>query len=164
VDAKSNRQRNNHEIDDSSFVAIAQMIGNFTPSRSNLTKSMTKEIIMAQAKPTTITNGETGKHITNLRDLAIKLIQKNGHWRKVGGTPVIGIKSHGNLSIDYPTPFQQSKIVTLPSGYGQEVRSGRRVVPSLMWNRTGPIFLETYRPGVWEAKLEEPSVTASLAA
>jgi hypothetical protein len=104
-------------------------------------------------------------HTMRLRDLAINLIHENGQWQRIGATPVMGVKNHGNLSIIYMTPFQRSqKKLSEPLGYAIEVCVGRRVVLSLVWNRTGPIFLETYRPGAWETKLEEPAVTASLAA
>jgi hypothetical protein len=69
------------------------------------------------------------------------------------------------LSIMYMTPFQRpSQRPAERLGYALEVRVGRRVVLSLAWNSADPIFLETYRPGAWETKLEEPAVTASLAA
>jgi hypothetical protein len=126
---------------------------------------MTKEIIMAKAK-TKMTEDEKLEHVLQLQDLAIKLIHKNGQWQRIGATPVMGVKNHGNLSIIYMTPFQRpsQKKPAEPLGYAIEVCVGRRVVLSLVWNRTGPIFLETYRPGAWETKLEEPNLTASLAA
>jgi hypothetical protein len=115
---------------------------------------------------TTLTTEETLEHVVHLRDLTIKLIRENGQWQRIGATPVMGVKNHGNLSIIYMTPFQRpsQKKPAEPLGYAIEVCVGRRVVLSLVWNRTGPIFLETYRPGAWETKLEEPAVTASLAA
>ena len=115
---------------------------------------------------TTLTTEEALEHVMHLRDLTIKLIRENGQWQRIGATPVMGVKNHGNLSIIYMTPFQQpsQKKPAEPLGYAIEVCVGRRVVLSLVWNRTGPIFLETYRPGAWETKLEEPAVTASLAA
>jgi hypothetical protein len=119
---------------------------------------------MTKAKPTKVTNDETLEHITHLQDLAIKLIQKNGRWRKFGVTPVMCIEDHGNLSIIYLTPFQRSKTGTHPMGYALEIRVGRRLVLSLVWDSTTPLFIETYRPGAWEAKLDESNVTASLAA
>jgi hypothetical protein len=119
---------------------------------------------MAKAKPTKVTNDETLEHITHLQDLAIKLIQKNGQWQRFGVTPVMCIKDHGNVSIVYLTPFQRSKNATQPMGYALEIRVGRRLVLSLVWDRTTPLFVETYRPGAWETKLRESNVTASLAA
>jgi hypothetical protein len=122
---------------------------------------------MAKTKAkTTLTTEEALEHVMHLRDLTIKLIRENGQWQRIGATPVMGVKNHGNLSIIYTTPFQRpsQKKPAEPLGYAIEVCVGRRVVLSLVWNRTGPIFLETYRPGAWETKLEEPAVTASLAA
>jgi hypothetical protein len=103
-------------------------------------------------------------HIFVLRDLSLRLFREIGRWQNVGVTPVMCIKDHGNLSISYLTPFQRSKHATKPTGYALEIRAGRRVVLSLSWNRTAPIFVETYRSGTWEAKLGESNVTASLAA
>jgi hypothetical protein len=119
---------------------------------------------MTKAKPTKVTNDETLEHITRLQDLAIKLIQKNGQWQTFGVTPVMCIKDHGNLSITYLTPFQRSEDATKPMGYALEIRAGRRIVLSLSWNTTTPLSIETYRPGGWEAKLDESNDTASLAA
>jgi hypothetical protein len=118
---------------------------------------------MAKAK-TKPTAEDALAHIFALRDLSIKLIRENGRWHKFGVTPVMRIKDHGNLSIVYLTPFQRSKSATQPMGYALEVRVGRRLVLDLVWNRTTPLFVETYRPGAWETKLYEPNVTASLAA
>lgn len=115
---------------------------------------------------TKMTGDETLEHVVHLQHLAIKLIHKNGQWQRIGATPVMGVKNHGNLSIIYMTPFQrpsQQKSAE-PLGYAIEVCVGRRVVLSLVWSRTGPILIETYRPGAWETKLEEPNLTASLAA
>jgi hypothetical protein len=122
---------------------------------------------MAKTKTkTTLTTEEALEHVMHLRDLTIKLIRENGQWQRIGATPVMGVKNHGNLSIIYMTPFQRpsQKKPAEPLGYAIEVCVGRRVVLSLVWNRNGPIFLETYRPGAWETQLEEPAVTASLAA
>jgi hypothetical protein len=112
---------------------------------------------------TKLTAEEALEHVLHLRDLAIKLILENGQWQRIGATPVMGVKNHGNLSIIYMTPFQRPS-QQKPVSYAIEVCVGRRVVLSLVWNRTGPIFIETYRPGAWEAQLETPGVTASLAA
>jgi|SRR5450631_1965433 hypothetical protein len=121
---------------------------------------------MAKTKTNTkLTTEQTFEHVLHLRDLTIKLIHENGQWQRIGATPVMGIKNHGGLSIMYMTPFQRpSQRPAERLGYALEVRVGRRVVLSLTWNSADPIFLETYRPGTWETKLEEPAVTASLAA
>jgi hypothetical protein len=115
---------------------------------------------------TKLTAEETLEHVLHLRDLAIKLILENGQWQRIGATPVMGVKNHGNLSIIYMTPFQRpsQKKSAEPLGYAIEVCVGRRVVLSLAWQRIGALFCEIYRPGVWEAQLETPGVTASLAA
>ena len=115
---------------------------------------------------TKMTGDETLEHVVHLRDLTIKLIRENGQWQRIGATPVMGVKNHGNLSIIYMTPFQRpsQKKPAEPLGYAIEVGVGRRVVLSLVWNRIGQLVIETYRPGAWEAQLETPGVTASLAA
>ena len=119
---------------------------------------------MAKAK-SKLTAAETFERVAHLRELTIKMIRENGQWQRIGVTPVMGIKNHGGLSIMYMTPFQRpSQKPAERLGYALDVRVGRRVVLSLIWNRVGPIFLETYRPGAWETKLEEPNLTASLAA
>ena len=122
---------------------------------------------MAKIKTnSTLTPEQTFEHALHLRDRAITLIHENGQWQRIGATLVMGIKNHGNISIIYMTPFQRpsQRKPAEPLGYAIEVSAGRRVVLSLAWNRTGPIFLETYRPGAWESKLEMSAVTASLAA
>jgi hypothetical protein len=115
---------------------------------------------MAKTKSTKITEDENLQHITILRELAIKLIHENGQWQKVGVIPVMMVKDHGSLSIVYLTPFQRRA----PSYYSIDICSGRNVVLSLRWNRSGLVSTEKYRPGAWEAQLEAPAVTASLAA
>jgi hypothetical protein len=74
------------------------------------------------------------------------------------------VRNHGNLSITYLTPFQRPKHSTQPMEYALEICAARSVVLSLVWHRTSPLFIETYRPGAWEATLDRPAVTARLAA
>jgi hypothetical protein len=139
------------------------MIANTPPDRNNSTNQFPKEYIMAKAT-TKPTPEDALAPIFNLRDLSIKLIREHGRWQKFDVTPVMCIKDHGNLSIIYLTPFQRSKTGTHPMGYALEIRVGRRLVLSLVWNSTTSLVVETYRPGAWEAKLDESNVTASLAA
>jgi hypothetical protein len=120
---------------------------------------------MAKAK-SELNAEKTLERVSDLRDLAIKRIHENGQWQRFGATPVMGVKNHGNLSIIYLTPFQRATGTKdgEPLGYAIEVSVGRRIVLSLVWQMGGPVFCETYRPGAWEAQLEAPAVTASLAA
>jgi hypothetical protein len=120
---------------------------------------------MANAKPK-LTTEETIERLHHLRDRAIRLIHENGRWEKVGATPVMSVKNHGSLSITYLTPFQRASSTKSGEqlGYAIEVNIGRRIVLSLVWDMDSPLFCEIYRPGAWEAHLEAPAVTASLAA
>jgi hypothetical protein len=119
---------------------------------------------MTKAKPK-LTREETLERALHLRDRAITLIHENGRWEKVGSTQLMRVKNHGNLSVTYLTPFQRFFTNdSEPVDYFIEVSVGRRVVLSLMWNIDGPLFCEKYHPGNWEAQLDAPAVTASLAA
>jgi hypothetical protein len=113
-----------------------------------------------------LTREETLERVLHLRDRAITLIHENGRWEKVGSTPVMRVKNHGNLSVTYLTPFQRASRTedSKKLNYGLEISDRRRIVLSLMWYMDAPLFCETYRPGAWEARLEAPAVTASLAA
>jgi hypothetical protein len=120
---------------------------------------------MAKAK-SELTREEMLKRVIHLSDRAITLIHENGQWQRIGATPVMTVQNHGNLSITYLTPFQRAnrRKDSEPLGYAVEVSVGRRIVLSLVWDTDGPLFCETYRPGAWEARLEAPAITASLAA
>jgi hypothetical protein len=120
---------------------------------------------MAKAIPK-LTDDELEARLLHLRDRTITLIRSNGQWQRIDATPVMTVKNHGNLSIVYLTPFQRAHPTGRgePLGYAMEVSVGRRVVLSLMWDMAGPLFCDIYRPGAWEARLEAPAVTASLAA
>jgi hypothetical protein len=120
---------------------------------------------MANAKPK-LTVEETLERVLHLGDRAITLIHENGQWQRIGATPVMTVQKHGNLSITYLTPFQRASRTKdrEPLGYAIEVSAGRRIVLSLVWDMDGPVICDTFRPGAWEALLEAPAVTASLAA
>lgn len=111
-----------------------------------------------------MTDEQAFNRISHLQNQAITLIRERGQWEQFGETPVMGIKNHGNLSILYMTPFQRPRNATEIKDYALEIRAPRQVVLSLVWKNARQLFVETYRPGAWEAALEEPNVTSRLAA
>ena len=86
---------------------------------------------------TTMSEDEALAHITRLRDLAINLIREKGKWERVGDTPVIVVKDHGNLSLTYLTPFQRPKTSTALLGYALEIFSRSVSIYGLVmgWNQ-----------------------------
>jgi hypothetical protein len=115
---------------------------------------------------TTQTPEHAFEHAHHLRNQAITLVHKNGQWERCGATPVMTVRNHGNLTVTYLTPFQRASRTKGDEllGYAIEVKAGRRIVLSWVWDIDGPFFCETYRPGAWEALLQAPSVIANLAA
>jgi hypothetical protein len=106
---------------------------------------------------------DTLAHILVLRDLAINRIRRHGQWERVGETPVMSFKTRSNLFICYLTPFQRRKGSPTRLGYALCICDGETEVLSLSWKGTDPITVENFQPGTWEAKLEQTSITASLA-
>lgn len=106
---------------------------------------------------------DTLAQIAALRDLAINRIHKDGQWGRVGETPVMRVKTRSNLFICSVAPFQRIKGSAKQSGYALSICDGEIEVLGLSWKRADPFIVERFRPGDWEAKLEELSITASIA-
>jgi hypothetical protein len=121
-----------------------------------------QEFIMAAENVKSIAE-DTLAHILALRDLAINRIHRDGQWERVGETPVMSVKTRSNLFICYLTPFQRRKGSATMLSYALCVCDGETEVLSLSWKGTDPFTVGSFRPGAWEAKLEELSISASIA-
>jgi hypothetical protein len=107
------------------------------------------------------------ERLKNTRATALRLVEEKGRWERARGRSWFAAR-HDLLEISYSTPFQRfhledekTRIMRLLVGgkpnlpYGLNVWHLNKKVMNVEWDDEGNLEVICYKPGDWEAALQQ---------